>query len=105
MQGVYSGILVSYYALPHFFSVWVCWVDPLTLMSRGLLANTLHRVRIKCGEVELVSFEPPVGKSCNEYAGKWLATARGYIVDGNATDTCQYCPLKSGDEYLDSLNI
>jgi ATP-binding cassette subfamily G (WHITE) protein 2 (SNQ2) len=74
-------------------------------MSRGLLANILHSVRVKCAEAELVSFEPPAGSSCNEYAGEWLATARGYIVDGNATDTCQYCPFKSGDEYLDSLNI
>lgn len=64
----------------------------------------MHNVPVKCSAQELVSFIPPNGETCAQYAGDWLKTASGYLVDENATGSCEYCAFKSGDDYLNTIN-
>ncbi|KAF8247515.1 hypothetical protein K440DRAFT_550851 [Wilcoxina mikolae CBS 423.85] len=101
----FTGILVTYYAMPYFYRSWVYWVNPLTWFSRGLIADFMHDVTVRCSPSELVSFQPPSGQTCRQYAGAWLSRASGYIVNLDATDSCQYCIFKSGDEYLKTINV
>jgi ATP-binding cassette subfamily G (WHITE) protein 2 (SNQ2) len=97
--------LVSYYALAKFYSSWLYWTNPLTWLTRGLIGNMMHDLKVECRPNELHTFRPPSGQTCGQYAGDWLAKASGYIVDLNATDQCQYCVFKSGDEYLETINV
>lgn len=75
---------------------------------------------VKCAESELTRFNVPAGTSrpwliyhrlaslltrdflgqtCAEYAGPFLATAVGYLANGNATSNCGYCAMSNGGEY------
>lgn len=101
----FTGILVTYYALPEFYRRWLYWTNPLTWLSRGMLGSMMHGLEVRCDPSELVTFRPPSGQTCGEYAGEWIAKASGYIVDLNASDSCQYCIYKSGDEYLATINV
>ncbi|KAI5776697.1 ABC-2 type transporter-domain-containing protein [Geopyxis carbonaria] len=100
-----TGIFVPYASLPRFYSSWLYWVNPLTWLARGMVGNVTNDVEVICGADELVTFQPPSGDTCGEYAGEWLSKAFGYIVDLNATQDCQYCQFKSGAEFLETINI
>ena len=100
----YRGILIPYVGLPAFYKDWVYWVNPLQWLVRGILEAVMHDLPVRCSPQELVKFTPPLGETCAQYAGDWLRTASGYIVDENATGTCEYCVFKSGDEYLATIN-
>ncbi|KAL7273145.1 ATP-binding cassette transporter snq2 [Rhizina undulata] len=101
----FTGILVAYSSLPRFYSSWLYWTNPLTWLSRGLIGNALHGVVVECGEREFVTFQPPRNQTCGEYAGEWVSTALGKIVNLDDTSDCRYCQFKSGDEYLQTVNI
>lgn len=100
----YRGILITYYALPKFYRAWLYWVNPLTWLVRGIMESIMHDLPVRCSPNELFSFTPPSGETCGQYAGDWLRTASGYIVDEKANDNCEYCVYKTGDEYLKTVN-
>ena len=87
-----------------FYSSWVYWANPLSWVTRGLLGAMMHDLPVHCADDELVTFQPPQGQTCNEFAGEWLKTATGYIVNLDATTNCQYCTFKVGDEYLKTVH-
>jgi ABC-type multidrug transport system permease subunit len=104
----FTGILVTYDAMPQFYSSWLYWANPLTYVVRGILAAILHNVPVICSKKELVTFTPPAGMTCGAYAGEWLRTsphALGYILDHNTTAQCEYCQFSSGDGYLKVRNM
>jgi len=35
----------------------------------------------------------------------YISTRGGYVVDGQATENCQYCPIGETDVYLEFLKI
>lgn len=91
--------------LPKFYSSWVYWVNPVTWVVRGVMASAIHSVEVECGQTELVTFQPPQGQTCGEYAGEWSRAAFGELLNMDATSDCNYCPFKNGDEYLQTVNI
>lgn len=52
-----------------------------------------------------MTFQPPTNQTCGDYAGEWVSTAFGKIVNMDAFEDCRYCQFKSGDEYLQTVNI
>ncbi|KAH8155132.1 uncharacterized protein LAJ45_00141 [Morchella importuna] len=101
----FTGILVPYSGLQGFYKAWLYWLNPLTWLVRGLIGNIIHGIEVQCGENEFVKFQPPANQTCGEYAGEWVSTAYGYIVNLDSTEDCRYCQFKSGDEYLQTVNI
>jgi ATP-binding cassette subfamily G (WHITE) protein 2 (SNQ2) len=71
----------------------------------GVLAATLHNVPVVCKPSETAQFDVPAGQTCSSYAGSFLASAPGYLLNPNASADCQYCPYSSGDDYLRTLNV
>lgn len=75
------------------------------MFSGGTLAATLSGIPVICTPEETGHFDPPPGQTCGTYAGAFAAGAGGYLVDEAATANCEFCPYRSGDQYLATLNI
>ncbi|KAJ6262582.1 ABC multidrug transporter atrF [Drechslerella dactyloides] len=102
---LFTGILVPYPQLQAVFRRFLFYVNPAAWATRSAVGNAVHGIQVACSAEELVTFHPPSGQTCAQFAGEWLAGATGYFVDANARENCQYCTYKTGDEYLSFLNI
>ncbi|KAI1407230.1 ATP-binding cassette transporter [Hypoxylon sp. FL1857] len=81
---------------------WFYNVSPLFYFVEGIATNALHGLDIRCLDSEISVFYAPGNQTCGEYAAAFFgsSSAQGYLVDGNATGDCAYCPYANGDEYL-----
>lgn len=71
-----------------------------------MLSATLSGQPVECAPgTETARFHAPPGQTCAEYAGAFADAAGGYLLDTGAGDACEYCPYRSGDQYLQTLNI
>ena len=105
MFGLFNGVVRPYSQLAVFWKYWMYYANPSTYWIGGVLAATLHGTPIQCRPSETAQFNPPPGQSCSAYAGSFLATAPGYLLNPDATTGCMYCPYSTGDDYLATLNI
>ncbi|KAJ2157085.1 ATP-binding cassette transporter snq2, partial [Coemansia sp. RSA 552] len=104
MMILFCGVAVPYAQMPKFWRSWMYWATPYLYYVEGVITNDLHGAEVRCRDNEHFIFEPPSGQSCAEYAGGWVEQAVGYINNPNATENCQYCPFKVGDEFYQSLD-
>lgn len=58
---------------------------------------------LQCVESDLITFSPPAGQACLEYAGAFLETSAGYLVNNDGLTNCLYCPSSSGSDYIENL--
>lgn len=79
-------------------------VSTLTYLVGGLLSSGLSGNDVNCSDLELLRFESPANMTCSEYMAPYMEQAGGRLVDGGG-DLCQFCPLRSTDDYLDSVEI
>ncbi|KAM0554199.1 hypothetical protein ACHAPJ_007001 [Fusarium lateritium] len=105
MFGLFNGVVRPYASLPVFWRYWMYYANPSTYWIGGILAATLDGAPVECASAETAKFDVPSGQTCQEYAGAFVRSAGGYLVDSNATSSCEFCPVASGNEYLASLNI
>lgn len=101
----FAGIFVQFAQLPEFYKKWLFWVNPQTWLVKGLVSTALHDVPVHCDGDEWVTFRPPGGQTCGEYAGRWVEHAFGRIEDLAARRECRYCRYKVGDEFLETLGM
>lgn len=99
-----NGVMQPPSALPDFWSQ-MHRVSPLTYYVGGISATALHGRPINCSDREMVTLEAPMGRTCGEYLGKFLESAPGRLYNWDSTGQCQYCPLRSADQYLASRDI
>lgn len=71
----------------------------------GILSATLDGIPIQCDPMETAVFDSPPGQTCQEYAGEFANMSGGFLLEPDATSNCQYCPYRTGNEYLATLNI
>lgn len=71
----------------------------------GLVVTELHDLPIYCNAGEFRQFRPPAGQTCIQWAGAFVARAGGYLQDEAATDVCNYCQYRVGDEFYAPLGI
>ncbi|KAJ6155247.1 hypothetical protein N7470_005813 [Penicillium chermesinum] len=99
-----NGVMQAPSNLPPFWS-YMHRVSPLTYYVGGISATALHGRPIHCTDREVVSFDAPAGQTCGEYLREYLEFAPGRLLNWNSTSECQYCPLRSADQYLASRDI
>ena len=80
-------------------------VSPLTYLVGGEAAIAIAKRTVRCADNELAVFDPPSGQTCGQYLAKYLTTAAGQLYNENATSGCEYCPLRSGAQYLAGQRI
>ncbi|KAI1503807.1 ABC-2 type transporter-domain-containing protein [Biscogniauxia marginata] len=102
---LFNGVVQPYSMLPVFWRYWMYYVNPSTYWIGGMLAATLDGSPVHCDVSETARFDAPPNQTCQEYAGQFAKAAGGYLLNPGASADCQYCPFRSGNEYLATLNI
>ncbi|KAH7310275.1 putative ABC multidrug transporter [Rhexocercosporidium sp. MPI-PUGE-AT-0058] len=104
MMTMFCGVLQAPQALPGFW-VFMYRVNPFTYWISGIAGTLLHSRKVECSTSEMSIFNSPVGQTCGEYLSSYLESAPGYLLNPNATDSCQYCSIRNGDIFLAGANI
>ncbi|PYH30935.1 ABC multidrug transporter [Aspergillus neoniger CBS 115656] len=101
---IFNGVMQPPSALPGFW-IFMWRVSPLSYYIAGIAGTALHGRPIICSDSELSVFNPPSGQTCGEYLADYLTTATGRLYNENATESCEYCSLRSADQYLAGREI
>ncbi|KNE98927.1 hypothetical protein PSTG_07772 [Puccinia striiformis f. sp. tritici PST-78] len=102
---LFCGVTIPKANLPKFWREWMYDLNPVTRVVSGLIANEMHGLEITCAPEEYAVFQPPSGQTCVQWAGAFVQRSGGYLLQPNATSECQYCQYRSGDEFLNLLDV
>ncbi|CAG8940173.1 unnamed protein product [Penicillium salamii] len=102
---MFSGAANPRSALNSFYRPWLYWADPLTYFFEPTVATVLHGVEVQCTSDEMAVFDPPSGKTCQQYLAQYLEASTGYLVNPDATQGCQTCPYTVGDDFAETLHF
>lgn len=105
MFGLMNGVVRPYAQLPVFWRYFVYYAVPSTYWIGGILSATLDGIPVECSSSETALFDAPPNQTCQEYAGEFANMMGGYLLDPEATSGCQYCPYRTGNDFLATLNI
>ncbi|KAK8091733.1 ABC-2 type transporter-domain-containing protein [Apiospora hydei] len=101
----FCGVVVPYSQIQAFWRYWIYWLDPFTYLIGGLLEPVVWDVKVQCKPNELTRIPVPPNSTCGTYLADFLATSGGYVVDPDASNTCEYCAYTSGADYMRTMNI
>lgn len=104
MSLTFCGVMQPPSALPGFW-IFMYRVSPFTYWIGGMAATQVHNRRIVCSTAELAIFNPPSGMTCYQYLEKYVTAAGGQLLNGDATSSCEYCPLTVADQFLATSGI
>ncbi|KAF9088861.1 hypothetical protein BGX23_007058 [Mortierella sp. AD031] len=102
---LFCGVMISKELMPKFWSSWMYWLDPYHYVVEAITTVQLHNVSVICKDDEFSLFYPPAGQTCGQYAAAFMEKATGYIHLPNATDICQYCQYKVGQDFYTPLGM
>ncbi|KAK3335080.1 ABC-2 type transporter-domain-containing protein [Neurospora tetraspora] len=107
---LFNGVVVPWQQMNVAWKWWLYYLNPATYWIGGNMAAVLRGQTVHCADNEMAVFRPPVGESCQSFAGTWLSgVGRGYLTTMGVVDDggyeCGYCPYADGEEYLASLNV
>jgi ATP-binding cassette, subfamily G (WHITE), member 2, PDR len=91
-------------SLPGFW-IFMYRVSPLTYLVSGITATGLHGHQVECASSETSVLNPPMGQTCGQYLSSFLLQAPGILYNFQATQDCQYCPLRNADQFLSNNGI
>ncbi|KIW21365.1 hypothetical protein PV08_01945 [Exophiala spinifera] len=101
----FNGVLQSPSALPGFW-IFMYRVSPMTYLISGWAGTGLHGRTVECAENEMAIFDPPSGETCERYLTRYFdAGAPGRLLNPSATSGCEYCPIRSADQFLAGNNV
>ena len=96
----FNGVLQPPSDLPGFW-IFMYRVSPFTYLVGGFAGTGLKDRAVVCARNELAVFDPPVGQSCGGYMAKYIqGGAPGSLLNPEATNGCEYCPLRNADQFL-----
>ncbi|KAK2748986.1 hypothetical protein FQN57_007269 [Myotisia sp. PD_48] len=99
IMSLFCGVAIPKPQIPRFWRVWLYELNPFTRLVSGMVVTELHDRAVECTSMELNRFTPPSGMDCGSYMEKFFSNGgSGYLVK-NATDMCEYCAYKVGDEF------
>ncbi|KAJ6439275.1 ABC transporter [Purpureocillium lavendulum] len=94
----FCGVVVPPMQLPTFWRRWMYWLSPFHYLLEAFLGAAIHDQPVECSDDEYARFSAPPGRSCEAYAGSYVAQVGGYLR--TASDgQCEYCQYATGDEF------
>jgi len=100
----FSGVVVPYPALPHFWQSWMYWLTPFHYLLEGMLGVVTHDVPVVCQENEFAVFSAPPGQTCDSYTDAFVKERGGYVTT-RADGMCGLCQYANGDQYAAGFNV
>ncbi|KAJ5716515.1 hypothetical protein N7493_008426 [Penicillium malachiteum] len=102
---LFCGVTIPKPQMPKFWRSWLYQLDPFTRLISGMVVTELHGREVQCINSEYNSFTSPSNQTCGEYMAPFFERGgNGYIVN-NATQDCQYCLYKMGDQFYDAYDM
>ncbi|KAL2134009.1 hypothetical protein VTI74DRAFT_1262 [Chaetomium olivicolor] len=102
---LFCGVTIPAPQMPAGYRTWLYELNPFTRLISGMVVTALHELPVECTAPELSAFRAPSNTTCGEYMAPFFARGGpGYLVDG-ATQDCQYCAFKVGDEFYGPLGL
>ncbi|CAG8031504.1 unnamed protein product [Penicillium salamii] len=101
------GMLVPYAQITVFWRYWLYYLNPFTYVTGSLLVFGIWDTEVNCKENEFATFDPPNGQTCGSYLASYLQGegSRSNLVNPTATQSCQVCEYRSGNDYLYGVNL
>jgi ABC-type multidrug transport system permease subunit len=90
--------------LPGFW-IFMYRVSPLTYLVSALLSTGLSQNDVQCLDIEMLRFQPSTNATCGQYLEPFIQMAGGRLLDPNATDICEFCPLAITDAFLSTIDV
>ncbi len=91
--------------MPAGYRTWLYELNPFTRLISGMVVTALHDMPVRCAPEELNAFTAPSNMTCGEYMEPFFGRGgAGYLVN-NATQDCQYCAYKLGDQFYGPLGL
>jgi len=79
---------------------WMYRLSPYTYLIEALVGQAVGKHDITCAPVEFVKLNPPSGQTCGSYMQQYISDIGGYLTDPNATSDCEFCSVRTTDEFL-----
>ncbi|KAJ1945630.1 ATP-binding cassette transporter snq2, partial [Linderina pennispora] len=99
MMTLTCGVTLPHSAMPKFYRSWLYRLSPYLYFIEGTISNDIYNTPIRCRGGEFFHFIPPSGMTCDGYAGRFVSSFRGYIVNPGDTSMCSFCPYRNGQQY------
>lgn len=100
----FNGVFVPPSGLPGFW-IFMYRISPLTYLTAALAGVGLYGRQVHCGSTEVTRFDAPANETCWSYMAKYLDTAPGQLLNPQATESCEYCPLTGADQFLSAYGV
>jgi ATP-binding cassette subfamily G (WHITE) protein 2 (PDR) len=100
---LFCGVLAGPSTLPKFW-IFMYRVSPFTYWVSAVMSTGLANADVTCNSNELVTVIPPNSTTCIDYLSDYMSQAGGYLVNDNARDECQFCPLANTNAFLEQIN-
>jgi ABC-type multidrug transport system ATPase subunit/ABC-type multidrug transport system permease subunit len=102
---LFCGVTIPAPMMPEGYRTWLYELNPFTRLISGMVVTALHGLPVECIPEELNAFTAPGNMTCGEYTQPFFDRgAPGYLVN-NATQFCEYCAFKIGDEFYAPLGL
>jgi ABC-type multidrug transport system ATPase subunit/ABC-type multidrug transport system permease subunit len=102
---LFCGVTIPPPQMPAGYRTWLYELNPFTRLIGGMVVTALHEMPVRCAPEELNVFRAPPNTTCGEYMQPFFDRGGpGYLVN-NATQDCQYCAYKVGDEFYTPLGF
>ncbi|KAH7398520.1 putative ABC multidrug transporter [Pyrenochaeta sp. MPI-SDFR-AT-0127] len=103
---IFSGVLVSPYALPRFW-IFMYRATPLSYYVSGIISVGLSGVKIVCEPKNLATIlSVPSGETCDSYLRNYINVTRVQLLNAPGENTnCQICPYADTNTLLATYGI
>ncbi|KAK8098039.1 ABC transporter CDR4-like protein 3 [Apiospora kogelbergensis] len=98
---IFCGVLARPDTLPRFW-IFMYRVSPFTYLINAMLSVSIANTEVVCADNEYLKFDAPSGQDCGTYMAPWIQSVGGYMQN-NETSSCQYCPIKETNKYLEQI--
>jgi len=102
---LFCGVTIPKSAIPGFWRAWLYQLDPFTRLIGGMVVTELHDRPVRCTPAEFNIFTSPPGQNCGDYMSSFFQNGGAGYLAQNATDMCQYCAYKVGDQFYEPLSF
>ncbi|KAI5464892.1 ABC-2 type transporter-domain-containing protein [Mariannaea sp. PMI_226] len=96
---IFCGVLATSDSLPRFW-IFMYRLSPFSYMVSGMLSTAVANVKVTCASNEFLSFNPMANQTCGEFMDSYIKQVGGYVLNPDATDTCQFCAISDTNTYL-----
>jgi ABC-type multidrug transport system permease subunit len=107
MLVAFCGVLVPYAQIQAFWRYWMYYLNPFNYLMGSLLVFDAWDTEVKCSDHEFATFNPPDNLTCGQYLADYMqgVGVRSSLVNPNDTASCHVCQIRSGSDYLATVNL